>query len=92
MKLPLVFWIGLVAAVIASLLLVRWVARSERRRAVRMIAAFVRMFPDRCPLCAYHRHAISNGADFPLGPHMCLEGRSPPSPPAKATAKWTTLL
>lgn len=53
-------------------LLWRWVKRWRYAREARTLKAWVAMFPDRCPVCAFHRHAYENGCDLgkPL-PHRC---------------------
>ena len=90
-SIPILFWVALIVAIVAAVLVVRWVRDANRRTAERMLADFMHMFPGRCPLCSYHRHALQHGADFPLGPHVCLEGNSPPAPIDDKARTWTRL-
>ena len=80
--LPTLFWLAFIVAALAALGIARWVEVMQRRTAERILEDWMRAFPERCPLCSFHRHAVSEGVNVPpLGPHTCPEGRGGPELP-----------
>lgn len=69
--------IAVLVGVVLLSLGARWLMlRAERGVAERSISDFMKVFPDRCPICAYHRFGLQMGLeanDAPLPPHHCIE-------------------